>query len=93
MGLKIILSEEDKQRIKDKRLDILLNYGSLTPEKDIYCPKIFWDGLGHNSEMGDWCCILREEYSEEYNQNKDYLPCNCLDYNSCKTLKSFIKNN
>ncbi len=53
------LSEEDKERVKDKDLDILLHPNSLNSEQDIKCPKIIWQGLGHGSGIGEWDCFLK----------------------------------
>ena|SRR3990167_1374393 len=100
MALILKLTKEDKQRIKDNFEELFINpdsFGQCINQKQCFkCPKITWEGLGHNSGMGEWSCILKEKkekdliYGSEHSYN---LPCDCSDYKSCQTLKGFIKNN
>ena len=88
------MEEDDLQRIADKKIDLLLYADSVKSNQDINCPKIFWNGWGHGSGIGDWCCVLREYHYGDLlhgggSENKDYYPCNCRDYNTCPILSDY----
>ena len=92
MVLKLGLSKEDRRRLEDNVQDIILHPGSLKETQDILCSKIFWNSEGHGSGIGKWSCVLREEKYGDVNngggnENKDYLECDCSDYNSCGRFK------
>lgn len=91
MNLNRKLSQEDIQRIKDKTEDVLLHPDSIKENQDISCPKIFWNGMGHGSEIGEWSCVLNpKDYGDLLHgggkENTEYLPCYCQNYNNCPKL-------
>ena len=95
MVLQLKLTDEDKQRIKDKNLEILLHPDSQKKEQDINCPKILWQGLGHGSGIGNWCCVLNsQKYGDVLygggQENSEILPCDYSDFQNCPRLEKYI---